>query len=150
MELERAVHTSPPLLGHRKPFPIGDKVTFSGKDCVCQNCSHSLISTKPIKIHGPSRKLTALMLRDGCKERDDVPLDGAMGWALGKECSAAWHYGRSWRFRRRNRVVLWPLPGLQVTAGFGNSLGLFVTCAGATAPVGAVWGSREVLKLSLL
>ncbi|KGL90893.1 Actin-binding LIM protein 3, partial [Charadrius vociferus] len=38
----------------RKPFPIGDKVTFSGKDCVCQNCSHSLISTKPIKIHGPS------------------------------------------------------------------------------------------------
>uniref|UniRef100_A0A8C4WD61 Actin binding LIM protein family member 3 n=1 Tax=Gopherus evgoodei TaxID=1825980 RepID=A0A8C4WD61_9SAUR len=25
----------------RKPFPIGDKVTFSGKDCVCQACSHS-------------------------------------------------------------------------------------------------------------
>ncbi|XP_010219301.1 PREDICTED: actin-binding LIM protein 3-like, partial [Tinamus guttatus] len=47
----------------RKPFPIGDKVTFSGKDCVCQNCSHSLISTKPIKIHGPSRKLTALIQR---------------------------------------------------------------------------------------
>lgn len=40
----------------RKPFPIGDKVTFSGKDCVCQTCSHSLISNKPIKIHGPSRK----------------------------------------------------------------------------------------------
>lgn len=47
------------LLGCRKPFPIGDKVTFSGKDCVCQNCSHSLISTKPIKIHGPSRKSAA-------------------------------------------------------------------------------------------
>ena len=76
---EQAAHTSPPLLGHRKPFPIGDKVTFSGKDCVCQNCSHSLISTKPIKIHGPSRKLTALVLRDGCKERDHVPLDGARG-----------------------------------------------------------------------
>uniref|UniRef100_A0A8C9F152 Actin binding LIM protein family member 3 n=1 Tax=Pavo cristatus TaxID=9049 RepID=A0A8C9F152_PAVCR len=45
----------------RKPFPIGDKVTFSGKDCVCQNCSHSLISTKPIKIHGPSHCA-------GCKE----------------------------------------------------------------------------------
>ncbi|KFQ35445.1 Actin-binding LIM protein 3, partial [Mesitornis unicolor] len=45
----------------RKPFPIGDKVTFSGKDCVCQNCSHSLISTKPIKIHGPSQCA-------GCKE----------------------------------------------------------------------------------
>ncbi|KFO81423.1 Actin-binding LIM protein 3, partial [Cuculus canorus] len=45
----------------RKPFPIGDKVTFSGKDCVCQNCSHALISTKPIKIHGPSHCA-------GCKE----------------------------------------------------------------------------------
>ncbi|XP_048175852.1 actin-binding LIM protein 3 isoform X1 [Corvus hawaiiensis] len=45
----------------RKPFPIGDKVTFSGKDCVCQNCSHSLLSTKPIKIHGPSHCA-------GCKE----------------------------------------------------------------------------------
>lgn len=54
---EHMAPISPLLLGHRKPFPIGDKVTFSGKDCVCQNCSHSLISTKPIKIHGPSRKL---------------------------------------------------------------------------------------------
>lgn len=54
---EHTAPMSPLLLGHRKPFPIGDKVTFSGKDCVCQNCSHSLISTKPIKIHGPSRKL---------------------------------------------------------------------------------------------
>ncbi|KFR11650.1 Actin-binding LIM protein 3, partial [Opisthocomus hoazin] len=45
----------------RKPFPIGDKVTFSGKDCVCQNCSHSLVITKPIKIHGPSHCA-------GCKE----------------------------------------------------------------------------------
>ncbi|RMB96580.1 hypothetical protein DUI87_26644 [Hirundo rustica rustica] len=45
----------------RKPFPIGDKVTFSGKDCVCQNCSQALLSTKPIKIHGPSQCA-------GCKE----------------------------------------------------------------------------------
>ncbi|XP_066053089.1 actin-binding LIM protein 3 isoform X6 [Chamaea fasciata] len=45
----------------RKPFPIGDKVTFSGKDCVCQNCSQALLSTKPIKIHGPSHCA-------GCKE----------------------------------------------------------------------------------
>ncbi|XP_038137172.1 actin-binding LIM protein 3 isoform X9 [Cyprinodon tularosa] len=38
-----------------KPFPIGDKVTFSGKDCVCQQCSHTLVkSNEPIKIHGPS------------------------------------------------------------------------------------------------
>ncbi|XP_041845478.1 actin-binding LIM protein 3 isoform X5 [Melanotaenia boesemani] len=38
-----------------KPFPIGDKVTFSGKDCVCQQCSHILVkSNEPIKIHGPS------------------------------------------------------------------------------------------------
>ncbi|XP_030069293.1 actin-binding LIM protein 3 [Microcaecilia unicolor] len=45
----------------RKPFPIGDKVTFSGKDCVCQNCSHLLVSNKPIKVHGPSHCA-------GCKE----------------------------------------------------------------------------------
>ncbi|XP_063784163.1 actin-binding LIM protein 3 isoform X7 [Pseudophryne corroboree] len=45
----------------RKPFPIGDKVTFRGKDCVCQNCSKSLVSDKPIKIHGPSHCA-------GCKE----------------------------------------------------------------------------------
>ncbi|XP_056295942.1 actin-binding LIM protein 3 [Pseudoliparis swirei] len=38
-----------------KPFPIGDRVTFSGKDCVCQQCSRSLVELKePIKIHGPS------------------------------------------------------------------------------------------------
>lgn len=38
-----------------KPFPIGDRVTFSGKDCVCQQCSHKLVkSNEPIKIHGPS------------------------------------------------------------------------------------------------
>uniref|UniRef100_A0A4W4E1Z4 Actin binding LIM protein family, member 3 n=1 Tax=Electrophorus electricus TaxID=8005 RepID=A0A4W4E1Z4_ELEEL len=41
----------------RKPFPIGDRVTFSGKACVCQQCSHQLVSSdEPIKIHGPSRK----------------------------------------------------------------------------------------------
>ncbi len=42
---------------HSKPFPIGDRVTFSGKDCVCQQCSHTLVKpNEPIKIHGPSRK----------------------------------------------------------------------------------------------
>ncbi|XP_049339845.1 actin-binding LIM protein 3 isoform X4 [Astyanax mexicanus] len=46
----------------RKPFPIGDRVTFSGKECVCQHCSHKLVSTnEPIKIHGPSHCA-------GCKE----------------------------------------------------------------------------------
>ncbi|XP_068133241.1 actin-binding LIM protein 3 isoform X2 [Hyperolius riggenbachi] len=45
----------------RKPFPIGDKVTFRGKDCICQNCSQSLVSDKPVKIHGPSHCA-------GCKE----------------------------------------------------------------------------------
>ena len=40
-----------------KPFPIGDRVTFSGKNCVCQQCSHKLTKpNEPIKIHGPSRK----------------------------------------------------------------------------------------------
>ncbi|XP_078809787.1 actin-binding LIM protein 3 isoform X23 [Oryzias latipes] len=38
-----------------KPFPIGDRVTFSGKDCVCQQCSQTLVKkNEPIKIHGPS------------------------------------------------------------------------------------------------
>ncbi|XP_018611796.1 actin-binding LIM protein 3 isoform X1 [Scleropages formosus] len=46
----------------RKPFPIGDRVTFSGKECVCQQCSHTLATAKePIKIHGPSHCA-------GCKE----------------------------------------------------------------------------------
>ncbi|XP_061643658.1 actin-binding LIM protein 3 isoform X9 [Phyllopteryx taeniolatus] len=38
-----------------KPFPIGDRVTFSGKECVCQQCSRSVVKpNEPIKIHGPS------------------------------------------------------------------------------------------------
>ncbi|XP_064835458.1 actin-binding LIM protein 3-like [Oncorhynchus masou masou] len=45
----------------RKPFPIGDRVTFCGKRCVCQQCSHSLVSNAPVKIHGPSHCA-------GCKE----------------------------------------------------------------------------------
>ncbi|TRY88785.1 hypothetical protein DNTS_015005 [Danionella cerebrum] len=28
----------------RKPFPIGDRVTFSGKECVCQQCSLKLVN----------------------------------------------------------------------------------------------------------
>lgn len=53
----------------RKPFPIGDKVTFSGKECVCQTCSQSMTSSKPIKIRGPSHVLT-FVFSDcaGCKE----------------------------------------------------------------------------------
>ncbi|KAM4620376.1 actin-binding LIM protein 3-like [Polymixia lowei] len=38
----------------RSPFPIGDRVTFCGKRCVCQQCSHTLNSDKPVKVHGPS------------------------------------------------------------------------------------------------
>ncbi|XP_075342947.1 actin-binding LIM protein 3-like isoform X3 [Odontesthes bonariensis] len=38
----------------RSPFPIGDRVTFCGKKCVCQQCSNSLSSDKPVKVHGPS------------------------------------------------------------------------------------------------
>ncbi|KAM3869153.1 actin-binding LIM protein 3-like [Diretmus argenteus] len=38
----------------RSPFPIGDRVTFCGKKCVCQQCSHTLNSEKPVKVHGPS------------------------------------------------------------------------------------------------
>ncbi|XP_051514294.1 actin-binding LIM protein 3-like [Myxocyprinus asiaticus] len=46
----------------RKPFPIGDRVTFRGKECVCQQCSLKLVnSNEPIKIQGPSHCA-------GCKE----------------------------------------------------------------------------------
>ncbi|KAM8835593.1 actin-binding LIM protein 3-like isoform 1-T2 [Synchiropus picturatus] len=38
----------------RSPFPIGDRVTFCGKKCVCQQCSHTLNIDKPVKVHGPS------------------------------------------------------------------------------------------------
>ncbi|XP_028322797.1 actin-binding LIM protein 3-like isoform X2 [Gouania willdenowi] len=38
----------------KSPFPIGDRVTFCGKKCVCQQCSHSFRSEKPVKVHGPS------------------------------------------------------------------------------------------------
>ncbi|XP_047235558.1 actin-binding LIM protein 3-like isoform X3 [Girardinichthys multiradiatus] len=38
----------------RHPFPIGDRVTFCGKKCVCQQCSHSLEQDKPVKVLGPS------------------------------------------------------------------------------------------------
>ncbi|KAJ8276265.1 hypothetical protein COCON_G00080170 [Conger conger] len=46
----------------RKQFPIGDRVTFNGKQCVCQQCSLSLSSARePVKIHGTSQCA-------GCKE----------------------------------------------------------------------------------
>ncbi|KAK7925890.1 hypothetical protein WMY93_008200 [Mugilogobius chulae] len=38
----------------RSPFPIGDRVTFCGKKCICQQCSQSLCANKPVKVHGPS------------------------------------------------------------------------------------------------
>ncbi|XP_055082298.1 actin-binding LIM protein 3-like [Periophthalmus magnuspinnatus] len=38
----------------RSPFPIGDRVTFCGKKCICQQCSQSLSANKPVKVHGPS------------------------------------------------------------------------------------------------
>ncbi|KAF7662515.1 hypothetical protein LDENG_00233750 [Lucifuga dentata] len=38
----------------KSPFPIGDRVTFCGKKCVCQQCSHTLNNDKPVKVHGPS------------------------------------------------------------------------------------------------
>lgn len=83
---EMSSDPSPPLPGHRKPFPIGDKVTFSGKDCVCQNCSHTLLSTKPIKIHGPSRELTAV-LGWGQTEGLCVPGEGGRT-GFGDHCAA--------------------------------------------------------------
>lgn len=55
------------LLLLSKPFPIGDRVTFSGKDCMCQQCSHTLVkSNEPIKIHGPSRKFGACLTLSIC------------------------------------------------------------------------------------
>ncbi|KAI1903011.1 hypothetical protein AGOR_G00022780 [Albula goreensis] len=46
----------------RKQFPIGDRVTFNGKQCVCQQCSLTHAgASEPVKIHGPSQCA-------GCKE----------------------------------------------------------------------------------
>ncbi|KAG9346838.1 hypothetical protein JZ751_007184 [Albula glossodonta] len=45
-----------------KQFPIGDRVTFNGKQCVCQQCSLTHAgASEPVKIHGPSQCA-------GCKE----------------------------------------------------------------------------------
>uniref|UniRef100_A0A8C4ZCY8 Actin-binding LIM protein 3-like n=1 Tax=Gadus morhua TaxID=8049 RepID=A0A8C4ZCY8_GADMO len=38
----------------RSPFPIGDRVTFCGKKCVCQQCSQGLNRDRPVKVQGPS------------------------------------------------------------------------------------------------
>uniref|UniRef100_A0A096LT63 Actin binding LIM protein family member 3 n=1 Tax=Poecilia formosa TaxID=48698 RepID=A0A096LT63_POEFO len=45
-----------------KPFPIGDRVTFCGKKCVCQQCSHSLKKDKPVKC------LRAINYCAGCSQ----------------------------------------------------------------------------------
>ncbi|XP_059207861.1 actin-binding LIM protein 3-like isoform X1 [Centropristis striata] len=62
----------------RSPFPIGDRVTFIGKKCVCQQCSHTLKSDKPVKVHGPSSACA------GCGQQI---LHGASLLALGSQ----WH-----------------------------------------------------------
>lgn len=77
-------------------------MTFSGKDCVCQNCSQALLSTKPIKIHGPSREFPA-----GYRERGPVPLGRVAGQDLG------WLWV-SQRFGRRDGAVLRVQPGLEL------------------------------------
>lgn len=54
-----------------KPFPIGDRVTFSGKDCVCQQCSQTLVKkNEPIKIHGPSRKSSVSLTSNESKSAE--------------------------------------------------------------------------------
>ncbi|XP_072769261.1 actin-binding LIM protein 2 isoform X4 [Nerophis lumbriciformis] len=32
----------------KQPFPAGDRVTFNGKECICQNC------TQPLPVHSPA------------------------------------------------------------------------------------------------
>lgn len=34
----------------REPFPAGDRVTFNGKECVCQKCSQPLPANSPAPI----------------------------------------------------------------------------------------------------
>ncbi|CAF91493.1 unnamed protein product [Tetraodon nigroviridis] len=49
-------HLPPPLLrllllqGQRQPFPAGDRVTFNGKECVCQRCSQPPVASGPAPI----------------------------------------------------------------------------------------------------
>ncbi|XP_024921675.1 actin-binding LIM protein 3-like [Cynoglossus semilaevis] len=52
--LGRTFHSLCVCFIFRSPFPIGDRVTFCGKKCVCQQCSYSLSNDKPVKVHGPS------------------------------------------------------------------------------------------------
>ncbi|GCB65066.1 hypothetical protein scyTo_0014849, partial [Scyliorhinus torazame] len=38
------------------PFPPGDRVTFNGKECVCQKCSQSLnTNPKHVPAHSPRK-----------------------------------------------------------------------------------------------
>ena len=71
---------------HRKPFPIGDKVTFSGKECLCQTCSQSMTSSKPIKIRGPSRESSPLGASPSASTSPRAPLS-QFHWPFP---SAAW------------------------------------------------------------
>lgn len=50
----------------RSPFPPGDRVTFNGKDCVCQKCSlpQSVGSSEPL-----CQGLWSKWARQGCGGR---------------------------------------------------------------------------------
>ncbi|KAM9325892.1 actin-binding LIM protein 1 isoform 2-T2 [Gastrophryne carolinensis] len=38
----------------KRPFPPGDRVTFNGRDCLCQNCAEQPMSPVPKEISTPS------------------------------------------------------------------------------------------------
>lgn len=42
------------FMTHRRPFPAGDRVTFNGKDCLCQYCAQPTSPGPTKDITGPS------------------------------------------------------------------------------------------------
>uniref|UniRef100_A0A8C1R2M2 Actin binding LIM protein 1a n=1 Tax=Cyprinus carpio TaxID=7962 RepID=A0A8C1R2M2_CYPCA len=43
------------FMTYRRPFPAGDRVTFNGKDCLCQHCAEPMSPGPTKDVVGPSR-----------------------------------------------------------------------------------------------
>jgi len=42
------------VMAYRRPFPAGDRVTFNGKDCLCQYCAEPMSPGHTKDVAGPS------------------------------------------------------------------------------------------------
>ncbi|MEQ2231103.1 Actin-binding LIM protein 2, partial [Ilyodon furcidens] len=47
MEIQRSTGS---LQRQKQPFPAGDRVTFNGKECICQKCTQPLPANSPAPI----------------------------------------------------------------------------------------------------